>query len=90
MALMAAAIGIKTEAAPYRIGILVMIAAYVIAGIHAGYFMGNDINHQCEDDYLENFKRDALSPNRRLYHHWMFWFGLGAGGLGILWTMLFC
>lgn len=78
---------------PFKMGMVAMVIIYVLAGMHAGWFMGNHVNRQWADDYLREFQDEAFSPIRRFMHHWMYWAGLlvGAGGLSLaVWMKSLC
>jgi len=40
---------------------VMMVSLYIIAGIHAAWFMGTHVNAQWNGDFLEEFERAAYS-----------------------------
>jgi pimeloyl-ACP methyl ester carboxylesterase len=65
-------------------GMVMMVALYIIAGIHAAWFMGTHVNMRWSGDFLDEFERAAFSPKRRFMHHWIYWAGLIAGLSGVV------
>ena len=65
-------------------GLAVAIIVYIIAGIHAGLFMSQQINDPWQSDYLKKFEDRAFSPRRRFMHHSLYWFGLVALTIGLI------
>ena len=50
---------------------IAMLTLYVIAGAHAGWFMGEIVNMKWRSDNLEQFNNRAFDPIRRFVHHWL-------------------
>jgi hypothetical protein len=63
----------------FTYGLIGMIVVYVVAGIHAGLFMGRHVNEPRQEDFLKRFEQDAFSRGRRIMHHWLYWLGLAIG-----------
>jgi hypothetical protein len=61
-----------------------MVCLYLIAGAHAGWFMGNHVNRAWGNDYLKDFARAAFPAKRKFIHHWLYWIGLAVALLGLL------
>jgi hypothetical protein len=72
----------------FIVGLLVAIAIYIVAGIHAGLFMSRQINDPWQENYLSRFEAEAFSPTRRFMHHSLYWFGLAALVIGLLVAVL--
>ena len=73
---------------PFKIGLTVMISLYLIAGVHAAWFMGTHINRAWTKEHLTTFADDAFSQKRRILHHWLYWLGLASALLGLLLGLL--
>jgi flagellar biosynthesis protein FliP len=69
-------------------GIALMLFLYIVAGTHAGWFMGATINTRWESDSLEEFNERAFDPIRRFMHHWMYWAGVVVGLFGIFFAYM--
>lgn len=69
---------------PFLAGMADMVILYLVAGIHAGWFMGTHVNTKWLSDYLDEFEEVAFSPERRFLHHWTYWAGLIVGISGIV------
>ena len=67
-----------------KVGVLLMIAFYIVSGVHAGLFMGRNINRKWSSVRLYAFEEDAFRFGRRFWHHWFYWIGLAAALLPIL------
>lgn len=65
-------------------GLAVAVIIYIIAGVHAGLFMSNQINDPWQSGYLEEFEDAAFSGRRRFMHHSLYWFGLAALLVGLI------
>ena len=67
----------------FKYGLLGMMGMYLIAGAHAGLFMGKHVNKAWDKDFLTKFEEAAFKPLRKFIHHWLYWLGLlsGLGGL---------
>src|SRR2546422_11115972 len=62
----------STEGKPaFQKALLVTMCIYLVAGIHAGWFMGRHINTKWETDYLIAFEKSAFTWTRRIVHHWL-------------------
>jgi len=70
----------------FHISLAIMIGLYLVAGVHAAWFMGNHVNTVWGKDYLDDFADAAFSRRRRILHHWLYWLGLGAGLIGLLYA----
>jgi hypothetical protein len=67
----------------FRIGLGAMIVIYLASGINAGQFMARHVNDEWNARFLEEFKAEAFSPNRRFMHHTLYWIGLAVGLFGL-------
>jgi hypothetical protein len=77
--------GFKVNDSRWFIGFsALMISAYLVSGISAGWFMGEYVNRPWDDDRLRAFSAEAYSRRRRILHHWLYWVGLGLGFIGII------
>lgn len=74
------------EGTSFKIGLTIMIGLYLVAGVHAAWFMGAHINTAWNNDYLVDFADAAFSKRRRILHHWLYWLGLTSGLMGLLWA----
>jgi hypothetical protein len=83
LSVMADALGVK-QSRYFIVGLLVAIAIYSVAGIHAGLFMSRQINDPWQADYLSKFESEAFSPRRRFMHHSLYWFGLAVLVIGLV------
>lgn len=70
---------------PFVAGMIDMVLLYLLAGIHAAWFMGTHLNRKWESDFLDEFEESAFKPTRSFWHHWMYWSGLivGLSGIGL-------
>lgn len=81
--------GVDSQPA-FQWSLAAMMFLYLIAGLHAGFFMGKHINRRWNSGSLEEFERDAFTLRRRVMHHWFYWFGLFAGIAGLVYAKLRC
>jgi hypothetical protein len=70
----------------FQISLTAMIGLYLIAGVHAGWFMGNHVNKPWDRNYLPDFADAAFDSRRRFFHHWLYWLGLAVGLGGLLYA----
>ena len=72
----------------FRSGLIAMIFTYFAAGIHAGLFMGRNINHRWDEHFLHRVESEAFSRTRRIMHHTLYWIGLAFGLTGLVLAVL--
>ena len=70
----------------FQMALVITMAIYLVAGVHAGWFMGKHINTKWAADYLDDFEKEAFPPSRRFFHHWLYWIGLGVCLAGLLFS----
>jgi MFS family permease len=70
----------------FRLGLVIMIAIYLVSGVSAGLFMGKYVNKRWGE--VLNFDA-AYTRNRRFMHHTLYWVGLVVGLLGLIAAYLF-
>ncbi len=77
--------GIEVETHDYFfVGLCSMIFVYLLAGGHAAWFMGNNINTKWKPGFLDTFEAAAFHKYRRYIHHWLYWLGIAFGLLGLI------
>lgn len=82
LGVLADAFGVK-QCDVFRVGLVVVVTACLIAGVSAGRFMSKHVNDPWQAGYLEAFEKQAFTRGRRFLHHGMYWLGL-TFGLGCL------
>lgn len=87
LVILAQGLGVERKP-PFVAGIFDMVFLYLIAGMQAGWFMGNHVNRRWSSDFLNEFEASAFEPRRSFWHHWIYWSGLIVGLSGI-WLSLY-
>jgi len=54
-----------------------------VSGVAASWFMGNRVNRSWDDKYEFDWERDATSLLRRSVQHYLYWFALAIGFIGL-------
>ncbi len=70
-------------------GLSAMILIYLVAGIHAGWFIGTYVNVPWTQRFPDDFAEAIFSTSRRAFHHWLYWGGLIVGFCGLASAVLF-
>lgn len=67
----------------FRLGMLAMIAIFLVVGIHAAGFVGRHVLERWDHGSLARFDAEAYTKKRIALHHVMYFVGLFTGVIGV-------